>query len=407
MRRGFAQTQSPQTNAQPGGKKKLNYKDIKKGDIVAITKEGGFSQSEVNSNTQIHQKSMTPLSPDGDFRIECDEAAMFSNFILSRFQRRNETTGQIENQLTIKTFMEIYGNYAVTDNDGNPTTDEIGDSYAKAFQIIDESMAESIDATPIHKKRLLGQLKLGNKQKATLEAPMIELFEPFLKRSTIEDTASPFHGEEDMSKSPTGPFQLWIGTPKTPSATDFKIPGTNLVVWSKIFDDTGDRISSKPISSWEHLMRFIYEKGDSQTKGRRPFRFAATASLLPPSFYINSDKKMGKMQYKILEMHIYEVDHPKPRNTMSTEEMAFQRSLKMKALGRFVTNPEPETPAENDDHNNGGNVNGDEQPVYYQANDDGHIDDHTQYVDNTTDMDSLINEDQELQRVTKKSKTTY
>lgn len=393
MKRGFSQVpqQQQQQTKAGGGKLKLKYNEIKKGDIVAITKDGGFSQSEVNSNTQIHQKSMTPLTPDGDFRIECDEAVMFSNIILSRFQKKNDLTGQIENQVTLKTFMEIFGNYGVTDSDGNPTTDEIGDSYANAFNTIDESIAESIDANPAHKKRLMGLLKLGNKQKATLEAPMIDSMDPFLKRATIEDPTSPNCGEEDMSKSPTGAFQIWVGTPKVPSVTDFKIPGTNLVIWTKIFDDTGDRVSSKPISTWEHLMKFIYEKGDSQTKGRRPFRFSATCSLLAPSLYINSEKKVGRTQYKMLEMHIYEIDHPKARNIMSAEEMSVQRSLKMKALGRFVTNPEPEQTEA--DASTTGNEQGYEQ-TYPQ-------DDQQDQVCGENEIDSLIDADQDMQRATK------
>jgi hypothetical protein len=401
MKRGFPQVPQQQQTKAGGNKLKLDYSKIKKGDIVAITKDGGYTQSEVNSNTQIHQKSMTPLTPDGDFRIECHEAVMFSNILLSRFQKKNEMTGQMENQLTLKTFMEIYGNYGVPDADGNPTTDEIGDSYANAFNLIDESIAESIDANPAHKKSLMGLLKLGNKQKAALEAPMIGAMEPFLKRATIEDTTSPNVGEEDMSKSPTGAFQLWIGTPKVPSVTDFKIPGTNLVIWTKIFDDTGDRVSSKPISTWDHLMRFIYEKGDSQTKGRRPFRFSSTCSLLAPSLYINSEKRVGRIQYKMLEMHIYEIDHPKARNVMSTEEMSVQRAHKMKALGRFVTNPEPET-TETDLSTTGDqgyeqSYPQDDQQAQYEQQDSGEN-------QVSSELDSLIDADQDMQRVTRKQR---
>lgn len=408
MKRGFSQ--QPKQGTATAGKLKLKYDEIKKGDIVAIIKDNGFSQSEVKSNVQIHQKSATPLSPDGDYRIECHETMMFSHILLSRFQKKNEMTGQMENQITLKTFMEIYGNYAVCDADGNHTTDPIGDSYAAAFRTIDESMAESIDANPTHKKRLLGQLKMGKKMNAALEAPMIEMMESFLKRSTIDDPLSPFNGEEDMSKSEVGAFQLWIGNPNQPSATDFKIPGTNLVIWTRIFDDT-DRIAQKPISSWEHLMRFIYEKGDSQTKGRRPFRFAATCTLLPPSLYINSDKKVGKMQYKIAEMHIYEMDYAKPRNIMSAEEMALQRDRKMKAMGRFVTNPEPEQQTET----NGQDAANDQTDAYQQQ----HYDDYAQQQDpdqdnyevhqiqDTNEFDALIQEDQTMQRVTKKTRQTH
>lgn len=404
--------ESAQQSTKKQGKLKLQYNKIKKGDVIAICKDGkdGFTESEVNSNTQIHQKTMSPLSPDGDFRLELSECMMFSNILLSRFSKTNEKTGQIENQATLKTFMDIYGDYAVLDSNGNHTTDEIGDSYTEAFQLIDESIAESLDADPVHKKRIFGLLKLGKQQKAALEAPTMDAMEPFLKRATDEDKSSRTYGEEDMSKSPTGAFQLWIGKPQVTSITDFKIPGTDLVIWTRIYDHTGDRISSKPISSWDHLMKFIYEKGDSQTKGKRPFRLKATAETLAPSTYFNSEKKVGRSQYKLSELHIYEVDYAKPRDTMSNDEIAFQRTLKMKALNRFVTNPQPEVNEESQQQSQLSYPSHQQpdadQDGYYQYDESqqqGSVNQQQQQDSDGNNYDALIDEDQ--QQITKKPRT--
>jgi len=397
MKRSAAQSNKPATN-NSREKLKLAYNTIKKGDVVANCKDDGFTQSEVNSNTQIHQKSCSPLSQDGEFRLDCNEPVMFSNIILSRFQKKNDATGQMENQVTLKTFMEVYGNYAQLDANGNHTTDEIGDSYSAAFNLIDESIAESIDQNPAHKKRILGRLELGKKLTAALDAPFIDMMEPFLKRSTIEDEKSEAFGEEDMSKSPTGAFQLWVGKPKTPSVDDLKIPGTDLVVWCRVYDNT-ERIASKPISTWQHLSKFIYEKGDSQAKGRRPFRFVATAVALAPSLYFNSEKKVGRCQYKIVELHIYQMDFPKARNMMSEEQMAVQQALKLKTMNRFVINAQPET---NDEDEQQQQTN-----PYQQQQDQQHDQGYEQqHQDPDYDYDALIEEDQELQRATKKVRST-
>lgn len=395
-------TQQPATTTKKTGKLKLEYTKIQKGDIIAVCKEGkdGFTESEVNSNTQIHQKTMSPLSPDGQFYIDLTEPAMFSNFLLSKFTNKNEKTGYVENQVTLKTFMDIYGDYAELDANGNHTTDSIGDSYIEAFKLIDESICESIDADPVHKKRLLGCLKLGKNLKTALDTPLIQSMEPFISRSTDEDKSSPTFGEEDMTKSPTGKFMLWVGRPQTPAFTDFKIPGTDLVLWTRIFDDT-ERVASKPIQTWEHLMKFIYEKGDSQTKGKRPFRFSATCTALAPSVYYNSEKgEEGRAQYKIAEMHIYQIDYAKSRNTMSPEEMAFQNTLKIKAMRRFVITPKETTEDEEEEHQHGEQqqlqLTYDNQPQQQQSE---HGDGQQQI-----DFDNMIAEDEEMQRTAKKQR---
>lgn len=113
------------------------------------------------------------------------------------------------------------------------------------------------------------------------------------------------------------------------------------------------------------------------------------------------------MQYKMLEMHIYEIDYPKARNVMSTEEMSVQRAQKMKALGRFVTNPEPE-PVEADlssaGNNNIGDHQGyeqsypqDDQQAQYEQQDSGEN-------QMSSELDALIDADQDMQQVTRKQR---
>ena len=109
-------------------------------------------------------------------------------------------------------------------------------------------------------------------------------------------------------------------------------------------------------------------------------------------------------------MHIYAVDYAKARNTMSAEEMAFHNTLRQKALGRFVINDQPETNEEDEYQQQ---QQQQLQLGYHQdqqGNDNygynGSPQQNAQQSDEMNDLDSLINEQEELSRDTKKPRTS-
>lgn len=325
---------------------RFSYRKIKEGDITASLKPEDIIKGEIEGTTQIHHKIICPQSSTGDFRISLDEPAMYSNIIKKTYQKKNDKTGQMDTITSLKTFMDVYGDYAITDAEGNHTTDDIGDSYIEAFNTIGRCYTNSMDKDPTTKRLVFASLKYGPELKSKLEESSSKFMESFIQYPTIDDESSPNNGEEDTSKTPSGSFQLWIGKPKTYSVDHFMIPGTDLALYTKVFDHTKG-ISKQPINTWTHLSKFIYEKGESQKTGRRPFRFKATSVTLAPSVYSNSEKKKGRLQCKLSEIHIYSMDYQKARNTMSDDQVNEQKALFMKASTRFVTNDVNEEENEN------------------------------------------------------------
>lgn len=348
QKRTHDQQDAPPSSAASGGAaggakgdiKDFNIDDIKAGDIVGDGLAGVIT-SDVQNNTQIHHKTRTMANASGDYRITIDTAFMGSNFILSFFENKvgaPQSAG-------LKTFIDIYGDYDTLDSKGMHTTDPLGDQLAAGFERIRLMYAESVDANPQLKRTILAKLKVGKDLDRMMGEPFANLLDDWLRMPLIENVpeTDPTFGTLDTSKSPSGKFGLWASVPKEPSVNHLLLAGTPTALWTRIFYHKNGVISKKPLATFEELTPFIYQKGDSQTYGRRPFRMNMTFILLPPSVYLNSNAKRGELQYKCSEIHIHGVEEPKARNAMSDAESERMAAVMQRAKQRFpgLSAPEP------------------------------------------------------------------
>ena len=309
------------------------WNKLKKGDIVGAPNSvaaDAIMKGDIGGNVQIHHKTYAPISPakEGKCRIVWSKAAMYSNIIYNQFTKEDGTTS-----CSLKTFLDIYGNYEKRGAQGQCQKDELGEELLRVFELIDDSYCESIDADPAMKKAILASLKFGANLQSALAKPLCaDMHEPTVKQATIEDANSPDFGMLDMSQSPTAKFQLWTGVPRDGGDTNtIFIGNTRTALFTKIYNHTHG-ISDKPMTRWSDIKEFVYVKGDSK-QGKRPFRLKCIMTTLNPSWYVTSDAKKGRLQYKVAEMHILDVDYmasnfvlPEEQKNSIMDEMMLSRN---------------------------------------------------------------------------------
>ena len=338
-------TQNTGSNSSKGHAYELKWDKINKGDIIASTAPDAQTKSEVKGNVQIHYKTVSPLSKTlnattpggGDYRIDFDDSYMSSNIILNSFanEKDKDKVG-----ITMKVFVEVYGNYNQKDEKGERIKDPTGDQLIQTCATINSSFAESVDSNTETKRKILAPLKFANIKDA-MDKPFESTYmNSVVRQPTIDDENSPLNGEIDTTRSPSIGFELWISVPKQKDVNHFQIPGTDQVIYTRIYDHTKG-ITAAPIKSFDHLMNFVYQKGESKETGRRPFRLRITFKTLAPSFYINSEKKTGHLQFKISELHIAEVDHPRSSDVMSDAQKNDIQNRLMRSMNKYVINREP------------------------------------------------------------------
>lgn len=313
----------------------FQWNEIKQGDIKCVTSD----KFEVNTSTgknQIHVPTLAPKSnaKENTFRIKNNEPSMMSNIILTN--QTDKKTGLPT--VSLKTHLEVFGNYAIKDDKGEHTKDDYGKKLIESYSKLDSYIAKEIDNDPALKRKIIASFKATNFNEL-LGKPMIDHMIPSVKTYYIEDDKSEFVGNVDESKTPTIPYAYWIGQAKDDNPSALRIPGTNQVLFTKVYDHTKG-ITKTPIKDWKDLEKFIYTKGDSKTKGIRPFRLNSTFETLPPTVYGTEEAKKCRLKFKLTEHHIFGVDYSKGGDELSEDSVRELQAQMMKAQSKYVINSE-------------------------------------------------------------------
>lgn len=327
--------------------KHIDIFDLKPGDIAMIpgtgySAEGPIMKSIVKGNTQIHHKTRTPHNKSGKYRLKISETVMCSNLNYSEYV--SDKSG--ETNINMKTFVDVHGNFATLDADGEHTKDPLGERLVAATEIMDQSYATGLDEDPVSKKLVLGALGFGKDLQNHLDQPTIKLVDPAARQGNIDDESDPNHGQVDESKSPVICLGFMVGVPKSFSVDNMMATSTH-AIFSKIFDHRKG-LTKIPLRRFEAVKEFIYTAGDSKKYGRSQFRIEASFLLYEPSYYFNSSTKRGHLQFKIAEMHIFALDYPPARNTMSDQSFALIKQIQQRSANRFVKRTEAPTPVVED-----------------------------------------------------------
>lgn len=308
-----------------------DWDKIKAGDIKCVSPDK-IEPKNVKGNNQVHVSTFAPRSnaKDNSFRIKFGEPSMLSNVIFSSWANEDGTTG-----VGLKTHLDVYGDYAVKDEKGDPTKDEYGDKLIGSFENLDDIIADDIDSEAALKRKIVGSMKFSNFN-SEFGKPMKDHMNPSVKVPTIEDDKSELYGQPDTGRTPSVAFAYWTGQAKNTNVSNLMIPNTNIVIYTKIFDHTNG-ISRTPITKFEQLEKFIYTKGDSKEKGIRPFRLKSTFETLPPTYYANSESKKGQLKFKLTEHHIFAFDYSKGNDEISEDAFKDLQSQLIKAQSKYVT----------------------------------------------------------------------
>jgi hypothetical protein len=372
------------------------WDQIRAGDIKCVSADK-LEPKSVKSNNQLHLSTMAPKSTakDNSYRIKFNEPTMVSNIIFSSWANEDGTTG-----VNLKTHIDMYGDYAIKDEKGEHTKDEYGENLIECFSRLDLLVSDDIDSEPILKRKIIGALKFGNLNNE-LAKPMKEHMNSYVKVPTIEDDKSKFYGDVDTSRTPSGALSYWIGVAKSANVNNLMIPGTNITIYTKIYDHTNG-LTKTPITKWKDLEKFLYTKGDSKEKGIRPFRLKSTFETLPVTFYANSESKKGQLKFKITEHHIFDFDYSKGNDEISDDLFREIQAQQIKASTKYVTQSQCPNP-----HQGGGGGDGDNEFQQQGADkrkfdDISNINNHGGDVD---DEDIIYNDSPQSYHMEKRHKT--